>query len=425
MMRGRRRRREGRRWTLSRATLFRLLLVVPFVVAAGWLSVGVSGSNILRLERPDRALSFQPADARARAKASEQIFLLAQGRPPQRPRPLTEPELAAMEQLARDALRRDPTVVMAWRMLGVAAAARNQAARAARMFHFAGTLSKRDLPTQLYLIEERVQQNDIGGALRQYDATLRTSGASHEILLPILVSAIGNDGIVEPLAALLNSGPPWRRAFMERLAAGTPDPAGLVQLIQLTHGSASPEEKAQIATAMQAMINRRQFAPAMRVYQLLAAADSRGSQLLRNGGFDRPNPYPPLDWQLLSGVDVGGEQQSDRLRIHAASGSGGLAARQLLLLAPGNYEISADAGATDDARAARVTWTVQCGGNDQGIMLLEQDLPALSGRIRARASFSVPAGCGAQWLRLNIRPDFDPGGVAAWIDSFALRRLGG
>jgi hypothetical protein len=423
MMRGRRRRRGQRRWALSRSTLFRLLLVVPFVAAAGWLSIKVSGSNILRLDRPDLALTFQPADARARAKASEQIFLSAQGRPPERPRPLTQAQLAAIEQLARDALRRDPTVVMAWRMLGLAAVARNQPARGAGMFHFAGALSKRDFPTQLYLIEERVQQDDIAGALRQYDVTLRTSGASHEILLPILVSAIANEGIVQPLAALLNSMPPWRRAFMARLAGGAPDPEGLVQLIQLIHGSASADEKVQIATAMQGMIDRRQFASAMRVYQLLAAADSRG-QLVRNGGFDRPNPYPPLDWQLLSGVDVGSEQQGGRVRIHAASGSGGLAARQLLLLAPGNYEISADAGATDDARAARVTWTVQCANNEQGLMLLEQDLPALSGRIRARASFSVPAGCGGQWLRLNIRPDFDPGGVAAWIDSVALRRVG-
>jgi hypothetical protein len=425
MMRGRRRRRERSRWALSRNTLLRLLLLVPLVVAAGWLSVGVSGSNMLRLERPDRALTFQPADARARAKASEQIFFKAQGRPPQRPQPLTEAQLAAIEQLARDALRRDPTVVMAWRMLGLAAVARNQPARAARMFHFAGALSKRDLPTQLYLIEERVQQDDIVGALRQYDATLRTGGASHDLLLPILVGAIGSEGIVRPLAGLLNSMPPWRRAFMERLAAGAPDPNGLVQLIQLIHGSASPDEKVQISTAMQAMINRRQYEPAMRVYRLLAAADARGTPLVRNGRFDRPNPYPPLDWQLLSGVDVGAEQlQGGRLRIHAASGSGGLAARQLLLLAPGSYEISADAGAADDSRAARVAWTVQC-TNDQGLKLLEQDLPALSGRIRARASFSVPAGCSGQWLQLNIRPDFDPGGVAAWIDSVALRRLGG
>jgi hypothetical protein len=401
--------------------LFRLLLVVPFVVAAGWLSVGVSGSSILRQARPDLALAFQPADARARAKTSEQLVIPEPGRPP---RPVTEAQLAGAEQLAREALRRDPTVVVAWRMLGLVAAARNQADRAARMFHFAGTLSKRDLLTQLYLIEERVQQNDIAGALRQYDATLRTSGASHDILLPILVSAIANDGIVRPLAALLNSSPPWRRAFMERLAIGTPDPAGLVQLIQLVIGSASPEEKEQISRTMQAMINRRQFAPAMRVYRLLAAADSRGAQLVRNGGFDRPNPYPPLDWQLLSGVDVGAEQlQGGRLRIHAASGSGGLAARQLLMLAPGNYEISADAGATDDARAARVTLAVQC-GNEQGSTLLQHDLPALSGRIRPRVSFSVPAGCGAQWLNINIRPDFDPGGVAAWVDSVALRRLG-
>jgi hypothetical protein len=401
--------------------LLRLLLVVPFVVAAGWLSVAVSGSNILRTDRPDRALAFQPADARAQAKAAEQAFLETQPRPGRAANPA---QLPVAEQHARAALRRDPTVVMAWRTLGLVAVARNQTARAAELFHFAGGLSKRDLPTQLYLIEERVQQNDIAGALRHYDAALRTSGASHILLLPILVNATADAGIVQALATLLNSMPPWRRAFMERLAAGAPDPARVVQLIQRIIGSASPEEKVQISAAMRTMINRRQFEPAMRLYGLLTAADGRGAPLVRNGGFDRADPYPPIDWELLSSVDVGAERQNGRLRIHAASGSGGVAARQLLLLAPGSYEISAEAGAAEDARGARVSWSIRCGGAE-GAILLEQDLPELARPARPRARFSVPAGCAGQWLSLNIRPDFDPGGVAAWIDSVALRRVGG
>jgi hypothetical protein len=396
----------------------RLAFIVPLAILGAWLSVANSGAGIMRSVRPDLALRFQPWDARAKAKAAEQLLIQDGGR---------TADLAAADRLAREALLRDPTIVAAWRSLGMVAMARRQQGDAARMFHFAGQLSRRDLPTQLWLIEERVQANDVPGALRQYDATLRSSGASYEVLFPILVQATAGDGIVEPLADLLNTMPPWRRVFIERLAAGAPDPAKLAHLMQLIRRSANADEQELMATAMRTMIERRQLEPAWRVYQLLAGASPAGT--LRNGDFDHANRYPPFDWEIADGLNVGAELRpsaegrGQHLRAFATSGSGGMVARQLLLLQPGTYEVTATAGPDDDANPAHLNWTVQC-AEGTGAPLITADLPGLARRVQARAMFRVPAGCRGQWLNFNIRADFGPGTTAGWVDGVGIRRIG-
>src|SRR6218665_1950880 len=120
-MPGHRRRRKKRQFTLSRDTIRRLLLVAPFVLAAGTATVMVSGANILRADRPDRAITFQPWDARAHARAAQKLVANVD---------LGNARFREVERLALEALRRDPTVVSAWRTPGAGAPGREQPQRA-------------------------------------------------------------------------------------------------------------------------------------------------------------------------------------------------------------------------------------------------------------------------------------------------------
>jgi hypothetical protein len=413
-----RRRRKKRSFTLSRNVIRRLFLVVPFVLVAGLLTISISRASLQRFDRPDLALTLQPWDARAQARAAYKVFQDVQ-RGPSR--------LAEVERLALDALRRDPTVVSAWSTLGLVAIERRNVERAAALFSFSGRLSNRDLPTQLYQIEERVRANDIPGALRYYDIALRTNDDSYPVLFPVLVAATANDGILGPLGALLNTRPPWRRAFLEQLVAGPPDAARFVQLTGIIAGSMNEDEKSLTAQAMRQMVDRRQYQAAAGVYRLLARTPP---QLVRNGAFDRPNAYPPFDWLLQSGADLGAEQlpleggTEGRLRIYGVSGGGGLVARQLLLLPPGRYQIAALITPGDDARPAPLSWSVQC-TNEQSTLLLRQELAPAARPSRPTVSFSVPAGgCAAQWLDLSLRSDFQPRAAASMVDDIVIRRIG-
>ncbi|MFV3464693.1 hypothetical protein ACNJFH_21305, partial [Mycobacterium tuberculosis] len=102
---------------------------------------------------------------------------------------LTQPDrdgsYARAWRLAQAALQRDPMSVRAVSTLAFLAAEKGNAVQAARLLAYSERLSRRDLPTQLALIETKVQANDVVGALVHYDRALRTSKTSEAILVPV------------------------------------------------------------------------------------------------------------------------------------------------------------------------------------------------------------------------------------------------
>ena len=93
----------------------------------------------------------------------------------------------------------------------------------AHLSAFAERMSRRDLPTQLWLIEERVRRNDIAGAL----APLRHRAAHRRQAAPNCCSRCWSPR--PPMTAssgrspaLLRTDPPWRQAFLFELAQAPP-----------------------------------------------------------------------------------------------------------------------------------------------------------------------------------------------------------
>lgn len=406
----------------SRGLAIRLFLGLIFAIGAGWLSVAVSVASLMRNARPDIALGLQPWDARARARAAENILIGTRGR-------ITAGMARQVTELAREALERDPTVVPAWRMLALLSPRPDQAAA---LFHFAGSLSRRDLPTQLWLIEERVRRNDIPGALSHYDAALRSSTVSHEVLLPILVSATSERSILPHLAALLRTQPPWRKAFLDALTSGAANPDNMVQLLMMigrpSHPLAHSEEVQVMIRSINRLVEQRNFGQAARLYQVLSGSSVAG-QLLRNGRFDRPNVYPPLDWQLAESADLSADQRSAQrpgerqgLYVHASTDSRGLVARQLLFLGPGTYVLTALSGRTEAAAPERLAWQIVC-ADPPGSSLLDQQTGSAARTIEG--AFQVPSnGCPVQWLGLHIVAGNEPEGSEAWITSVQIEPAG-
>lgn len=401
----------------SRGLLIRLLLGGLFAVCFGWLSVAVSGASLLRAQLPEAALRFQPWDARARAAVAEQILTATQGR-------VTPDAARRAGDLARQALARDPTVVEAWRTLAIISTRPGQGEA---LFHFASSLSRRDVPTQLWLIEDAVRKNDIPGALSHYDAALRSSLASQQILIPVLISATGERRIVPPLAALLRTQPPWRTTFLTGLVAGAPNPDNLVQLLAMLGRPASPEEQRLMVGSLDHLVEQNAFGPALRLYAMLAGR-APAEQRLRNGRFDRPNVYPPLDWQLSDSSNINAEQrqaqgagEGQSLYVHASTDARGQAARQLIFLAPGSYALSAQSGRTDLPGPEGLSWQISCASAPNSQLLNQPALPAGPAARATRGEFRVPpSGCAAQWLSLQIVSGDQPGGTEAWVGSVQI-----
>jgi hypothetical protein len=279
----------------------------------------------------------------------------------------------------------------------------------------------------LWLIEDAVRRNDIPGALGHYDATLRASLGSHQLLIPVLVSATAERRIVPPLAALLRTDPPWRGAFLNAVVEGAPNADNLVQLMIMLGRPASPEEGQLMSRAINRLVGQNAFAPALRLYLMLAGRSPAG-QLLRNGSFGRPNAYPPLDWQFPEGTEIIVEQrpapeagQGHRLYVQASTDARGPAARQLIFLAPGSYALSASSGRTDLPAPEGLAWQVSCADSPDVSLLDQSAVPAGPATRTIRSAFRVPTGgCTAQWLTLRIVAGDQPGGTGAWVGAVRI-----
>lgn len=171
-------RRSSREWGA------RIFLAIV-ILAIGWAGVSQSIASVLQKSDPAVAYRFTLNDGRVTAILARSLSGV-DARPADR---------ALADRLGRKALRQDPTAVVAVSTLGFDAQLRGQTAEAQRLFGYAEALSRRDLQTQVWAIENSVAQGDVAAALHHYDIALRTSPDAQAVLFPILASAISTQPV--------------------------------------------------------------------------------------------------------------------------------------------------------------------------------------------------------------------------------------
>lgn len=398
--------------------IVRILLTLLVAGALAWLTVGVGMANLTRAARPATALSLYPFDARAKANMSEKGGVLLAGN-----RALA----ADVERLARSALSRDPTVVDAWRMMGVVAALREDGPRATQTLRFAERISRRDLPVQLWLIEDMVGRDDVAGALRHYDIALRTSPTSRQLLFPILIAASAEPNVARPLAGILAANPPWRSEFTYSLSQAERSSDTLPFLVR--HLATTQSERDILIPMVQKLATAGDYRNAWQVYTILKQAPARTPEPIRDGGFAAVPAVAPFDWFMVNEGAIRGERrvrdnsgEDAALFVSVESGAAGEGARQLLLLAPGSYQVSAVIGSVPETPAARVSVRVACAGATSRVLGETDVAPTQIGGASQRLTFTVPAGCPAQVLAITAGSASETGASEAWLDNISISR---
>lgn len=398
----------------ARPSAGRIAAAAAVTLAAGSLVLSSGAAAVLQRAHPTRALAFAPWDARAKVVQAERA--LAGG--------VAASALTRAEALARDALRRNPTLVPAWRTLGVVYAAKRNGQAARAMFATSAALSRRDLPTRLWLIEEEVRRGDVVGALGHYDIALRTSPASYDVLLPVLVGASGIPQVAPALGRLLAARPEWSGNFHYRLSQAPPaDAATVARTLEVASRGGPPRNPGALRELVPAFVQRGAFLPALRIAAILGDPPARVPKGVRNGGFEREEPgIAPFDWELPQASGFGAELRGDlgtgtqALVVFASSEAAGDAARQLLVLGPGRHRLRFRAGPTAAPAPRGLAWRVACA---DGAPLLDRPVDVARATRGAQAEFTVPAGCPAQWLTLAVSSDA-PDVAEAWVDDVSV-----
>jgi len=386
-----------------------LITLVALLLA--YVSLSQTLASVVRRGNPERALALAPNDGRSAAALAQK---------------LSGPEASARQRarasaLARSALREDPTTAAAASTLGLNIQLTGDATRARRLFAYAERLSRRDLQTQIWAIEDAVARGDVSGALRHYDIALRTSRDASGLLFPVLATAIAEPGVRQALATTLLGRPAWAASLIDYLAATGPEPRATAALFtQLRRGGIMINPAAS-AGVINALVARGALDDAWRYYASLRGVTDRGRS--RDPGFaanlDAPSSF---DWVPInasgSSASIQRTEKGGLVDFSAASSVGGTLLQQVQLLPPGNYRLDGHSIAIEQPAGAAPFFSLTCQGGQQLGRVEVPNSAVAGGRFSGR--FNVPPGCPIQVLMLVAQPSTAVGGLSGQLDRVSL-----
>lgn len=383
-----------------------------------WLSVGATLTTATPNWAPDVALALWPFGAQPWVELADRLL----GDEP------SAADLAKVRGLTAAALDRQPLDARAVRVLGLAQSLGGDANRANSIFEFGHRLSRRDAPTELFLIERNVSLGRINGALDHYNHALLTTSGSWALLFPVLAKAIENPLVFREASKVLSRRPIWALPFAQTAAKQTSSFTTLLLLSkQLRLNSSDPLDLSIGQTMIGRMIEARDFATAFALYNYLIRDQQKAASLLRNGNFEGPDSALPFDWSYNSDATLFAARETfgqgdDRLglRLQASSGRGGEVARQIIVLQPGRYQLTAIARGVAAAQQDRPQIALGClsdaaSGPLAIATLSEKDNSPM------HLDFSIPSqGCPAQRVSIIVAAAVE---TNAWIDDLKIVRL--
>jgi hypothetical protein len=323
--------------------------------------------------------------------------------------------------IAREAVLRDATAVLAVVALGINAEVRGDRSQARRLFAYSQDLSRRVLQAQLWGIEDAVARNDVAEALRHYDIALRVKSASAaDLLYPVLASATTDPAIRAELVKTLAANPDWAQSFIAYMAGRGPDPRTTAAFFLSLSRVGVPVPETARTPVINALIGGGFLDAAWRYYATTGRAGDRRASRDPRFAIDSEAPSP-LDWTPINDGSVTTSIQGGVFSFAAPAGIGGPLLQQLQLLPPGAYRIVGHSSEIDQEARARPYWVLICrkDGRELGRVLLPNSADA-NGRFSGR--FSVPPGCPVQMLMLVARPSDAVAGLSGRIDHVQLAR---
>lgn len=380
-----------------------------------WIGYGAAVHELgylLRDHAPEKAYALSSHDGRILAALSQQLS-----------GPNADPaDRRRADALAHTALRMDPTAVAAVATLGIDAAIRGDTTLARRIFTYSQRLSRRDLRTNIWAIEDAVSRNDVTGAMRQYDITLRTSRIAPDLLFPVLASAISVADVRNAMVNTLILRPTWSDLFISYIAGNGEDPVMVAELFRALAGhGVTVSQGAQAAVVNRLVVSRKMEAAWAYYASVRNGVDRRKSRDPRFS--DDISDPTPFDWVP---VDTGGgmvaiqySSKGGAVDIAIPVTMGGLLLRQLQWLPAGRYVLESHANGITQPAGSRPYWIVAC---SNGNPLAQIELPA-SADTKGLSSeeFTVPSDCPVQSLSLFARPVDDVNGLSGQIDMISLR----
>lgn len=282
---------------------------------------------------------------------------------------LSGEERGVLARRERGYLARNPLDVSAIFNLAVLAELDGDLKGRDRLIAEGARRSRRDPGTQLAALQLAVAAKDFSRAADIIDGLMRSRPEMKEQVLPLAAAAAADKAGLDAAAALVARDPPWRQALLAYLVASDPSGGQAYRYLSgLAKRGVAPNDR-ELAALIGAMIRNKDFAKAYFIWlDMLTPAELQKAGLLFDGAFDLAPRGLYFDWTLRV-------SRNARVEARARDGSPGdralvvsmldnrqpfAGARQYLRLAPGRYELAAEALVKGARASGGLAWRVRC-----------------------------------------------------------------
>lgn len=380
----------------------RLTLAALIVLVGGWLTYGAAvhaASWLTQARAPSASLSLDSENAVALVRAADLKIVQNEGR-------IDGPELL---QTGRAALRSAPLTAGGLRLIALAKQTAGRIDQATRLLELGSRVSRRDLGSQLMLIEFAVQRQDIAGALRHYDIALRTNRSAENLLFPILTATLDDPSIRSGLRETIRPGPPWVGSFLTHALRAGGQSRNVAALMAGADGNWPPARRRTVRDALLAgLAADRAFVDLAQSYRRTPGSNPA---VLTDASFAATTSGTPeaVAWRPTTSPQISATfEQSNQpgrapnLRVSVEPGASLIAARKLLMLPPGNYRLSGTLDADNWPAGAEARWVLKCALTPDEPTIWSGAFTGQGTPRNAAGTFATDARCPAQYLDLVV-----------------------
>lgn len=348
-------------------------------------------SGITVNKAPTVAMRFWPLSGPAMAAQADHLMATA-----------PDQNLERATQLARKSIAAEGPSARAIRILAL-----TTPERAPALITIAQRLSRRELGAQLWSIEDRVDANDIAGALRHYDLALRTNNGIRQTLFARLRPALANSEIRSGMVPYLRRDAPWMLDFIYSGVMETASTRSIAQLA-IEAGGLPPAKpyRALEPEILTRLVGRTGDVPlAAQFLRVIKGVPANQDTNLAFSTSDVAARYGAFGWVGSNASGAGSEFVADgkriTLRAFSLPDESGVVASRIVLLRPGQYRFSSEQTIQTSGSGSAARWSMSC--RHQAVDRVVWTSSALrQGTTQTRALIDVPSDCPLQIVRLNL-----------------------
>lgn len=379
------------------------VVAVAVAVAAGLLAASAAQSawvNIAHNRLPDSALALDSDDPVALVRSAQMKLATGQS---------FGGGADEIADIARRSVGGLPINAPALRLLGASNLAAADVELVREQMNLSDRMARRDIGSQLWLIEDAVFRNDIDGALRHYDTALRISKSTRALLYPVLADAIQDPLIRQRFVPYVQDRPPWLQSFFRHKLEGSDDSRAMVDLLRRAGGMPQSDDFAPFNTQLlRRLVEQGHYVAATDYFRSLSNADPALLTSLQLTDQSVSENHAPISWQPFSvpGIDpfvVASQRGTVEIESDIERGFSGAFARKLLALPAGRHALRISFKAENSGLNDFIGLSLTCPGNAADTVSLLAAERQIEEGFTFQETFVVPKSCPVQMIVLSAR----------------------